>query len=83
MTEEQAKTISELYEEKSIIYKDLSYLTSDLRMTYMTFQFFDNSLGSHELTLKTPPKLVGEFRQKVIEHLQNRIQEIDKQLSEM
>jgi hypothetical protein len=78
MTEEQVKTVSELYKEKSNIYLDLEKLLKfDLVLcTDCKIHFYENL---HSVS----SDFEGEIKKLTISHLQNRIQEIDKQLSEM
>ena len=83
MTEEQVKTVSELYKEKSNIYSDLEKLISDV----YRFSLGYNSRCPSMYGATTLNSISSEFREEIkkltIAHLQNRIQEIDKQLSKM
>jgi hypothetical protein len=83
MTEEQVKTVSELYKEKSNIFLDLNTLTSkDYR-----FSIGYNTLGIGLYGALSFDTLSSGFREKVkketIEHLQDRLKQIDKQLEEL
>ena len=86
MTEEQVKTVSELYKEKSDIEKDLGILldNSRLKLSFELGYYSRLMIGDRPLPFKS---VSSEFREEIkkltIIHLENRIQEIDKQLSEM
>jgi len=84
MTEEQVKTVSELYKDKSNIFSDLEKLTNNIDYKFAIGWDYLNVCMRGAINLNS---VSSEFREEVkkltIAHLQNRIQEIDKQLSEM
>ncbi len=84
MTQEQVETVSILYKEKSNIFSDLEKLTSsvyEFSVGYQNREFW-SCYGATPLS-----SVSKDFREKIkketIEHLQNRIKEIDKQLEEI
>lgn len=86
MTEETAKTVSELYKEKSNIEKDLNVLLDNSKINYSFELGYYSKLmiGDRPLPLKS---VSLEFREKIkketIEHLQDRLKQIDKQLKQL
>lgn len=83
MTQETAKVVSELYKEKSGIYSDLEKLTGE-------DYYFSIGYKRQEICIYGASgfsTLSSDFREKVkketIEHLQDRLKQINKQLEEL
>jgi len=85
MTQETINKVAELYKKKSQLFEELSILKKEeysFEIGYLVKDYALSHYGATKYSTLTP-EFLREIKLKTEEHIQQQIQEIDKQLEEL